>query len=98
MGDMIDQGVTPSDYFAPMKSRIAAELEVGEDSINLMDPKWMGLLERKDEKTGETRGATLYEATLSAREDPKWQSTQGAQEMAVRASSFLSGVFGRKAI
>lgn len=98
MGDMIDQGVTPSDYFAPMKSRIASELEVTEDSINLMDPKWMGLMERKDDKTGETRGATLYEATLAAREDPQWQSTQGAQEMAVRASSFLSGVFGRKAL
>jgi len=98
MADTIDQGVTPEDYFQPMRSRIAAELEVNDDRINLMDPKWMGLMEVKDDKTGETRGATLYEATLAARNDPMWSQTQNAQEMAVRASSFLKGVFGRKAI
>lgn len=97
MGDLIDQGVTPADYFAPMRDVLANELEVGADSINLMDPKYLKLLEVRDEK-GQIRGATLNEAMLSARQMPEWANTQKAQERTASMTSMLGEVFGRRGI
>jgi hypothetical protein len=94
MGDLIDQGVTPADYFAPMRDVLANELEVGADSINLMDPKYLKLLEVRDEK-GQLRGATLNEAMLSARQMPEWANTQKAQERTAGFATMLGEVFGR---
>lgn len=95
MGDLIDQGVKPSDYFAPVKNMIANTLEVTPDSIDLMDPKWIGLAEVRDPKTGQTRAATLNEAMLAARKKPEWQNTRNAQEYAAQAGQMLGNIFGR---
>lgn len=98
MGDMIDQGVTPADYFAPARDAIANELEVGSDQINMMDPKFLSMLEVRDEKSGSLRGASLNEAMLSARRLPEWAGTQKAQERTAGMASMLGEVFGRKGI
>jgi len=94
MGDEIDQGVTPSDYFAPVADTIASTLEVAPDSINLMDPKWLSLVEVRDQDSGKMRAATLNEAMLSARRQTGFVNTQGAAEMTAGLTQLLRGAFG----
>lgn len=59
----IDEGSTVEDFFAEHKRRIAAALEVNEDSIDLMDdPKWwpvLGIVSGKDERRPMTWGETM---------------------------------------
>lgn len=97
MGDLIDQGIRPADYFAPARDVLANELEVGSEDINLMDPKWLSMLEVRDEK-GQIRGATLNEAMLTARRQPEWAGTQKAQERTASMAGMLGEIFGRKGI
>lgn len=94
MGQLIDQGVKPSDYFAPTRSVIADTLEVGVEQIDMLDPTWMGLVEVADGRGG-TRAATLNEAMLAARRRPEWSQTRGAQELAAQAGQRLASIFGR---
>ena len=95
MADMLDQGVTPYDYFAPARDVIASTLEVGADTIDMMDPKWLGVLEVKDEQSGQLRAATMNEAMLAARKRPEWAGTRNAQEMTAAMVSGLANAFGR---
>lgn len=96
MGNMIDQGVKPADYFAPVRSVIADTLEVGVDQIDLLDPMWMGMIEVADGRGG-TRAATMNEAMLAARRRPEWSQTRGAQEMTAQIGQRLASIFGRAA-
>lgn len=95
LAPLIDQGIAPADYFAPARDTIAAELELGRNQVDLMDPKWMKLLEVNDPKLG-VRGATLNEARLAARRDPAWARTKNASDMAASLGSQLQAAFGRQ--
>jgi len=97
MGDQIDQGVAPADYFRPMQEIIAQELEVAPETINLMDPKWLRMVEVAGDD-GQLRGATMEEARLSARRDPSSSNTKGGREFAASAAAMLGDVFGRRPI
>ncbi len=97
MADEIDQGVTPSQYFMPVRDTIARELEMAPESVDMMNPRWMGLIETRDE-SGTTRAATLNEARLAARREPEWQATRGAGDLMSQAAAAIGNVFGRKAI
>lgn len=97
MADTIDQGITPSQYFAPVRDTIARELEMSADSIDMMDSKWLGMLEVPGED-GKPRAATLNEARMAARRQPEYAHTQGAQELASQAFSAIADVFGRRPI
>jgi hypothetical protein len=94
LSDTIDQGVTPADYFAPVRDVIARTLEVAPDSINLMDPRWLGLVEVRDRETGQMRAATLNEAMLSARGRSEFVNTQGAGEMSAGLIQMAKEAFG----
>ena len=96
MADEIDAGVAPSDYFAPVRDVLARTLEVAPESINLMDPKWLGLVEVKDDETGKMRAATLNEAMLAGRRESNWVDTQQATEMSAGLMQMLKGAFGGK--
>ena len=95
MASQIDQGVTPSDYFAPVRDMIAATLETTPEAINMMDPKWISLMEVHDERSGEMRAATLHEAMMSARQRPEWMETKNAQELTSSMMMGLADAFGR---
>jgi hypothetical protein len=97
MADMIDQGVAPADYFAPVRDTIARELELTPDAVNLMDSKWLSLVETSGED-GKPRAATLNEARLAARKDPLYAQTSSAQELATQAARAIGEVFGRSGI
>ena len=94
MGDQIDQGVAPSDYFAPVRDVIARTLEVAPESIDLMSPEWLGLVEVRDSTTGAMRAATLNEAMLAARRRTNFADTQGAQEMSAGMLQLTREAFG----
>lgn len=94
MADLIDQGITPKDYLAPVRDVIANTLEVAPESINLMSPQWMSLVERRDRESGQLRAATLNEALLSARGTNAYPDTQGAQELSAGMLSLVQEAFG----
>jgi hypothetical protein len=94
MADLIDQGVTVQDYFAPVRSTIANELEVAPDTINLLDQRYLTMMEVRDPKTGELRAATTSEAQKTARKDPRWRDTRAAGELAAGMVSLLDKAMG----
>ena len=97
MADDIDQGVTPSMYLDPIKQTIAAELEVAPDEVNLMDGEYLGMVEVPGED-GKMRAATIREAQLSARKDPRWKNTSRAQAQISRTASFIQEAMGRRSL
>lgn len=94
MSDQIDQGVTVRDYLMPIRDRIASELEMAPDEIDLMDSEWLSLVETRDDK-GQLRAATLNEAMLAARKKPQYANTQKAQQMTTSLIGQLGQIFGR---
>lgn len=95
MAPLIEQGITPSGYFGPLRDIIARELEVTPDSIDLMDPKWLGMVEVAD-ASGVTRAATMREAQLAARRDPAIVGSSTAGKMLVTAGNAISALMGRR--
>lgn len=93
MGNLIDQGVRPADYFAPVRNVIAQTLEVGADTIDLMDSKWMSLIEVND--GGTMRGATLTEAERAARRLPEFAKTARANQQMASTVRNMAVAFGR---
>lgn len=97
MESQIDQGVTPAAALAPVRDTIANELETAPSEIDMMDPKWLGMLEVPGEN-GQLRAATREEARLAARKDPRWASTGNAKELTAKAAAAIRDVFGRRPI
>ena len=97
MESQLDQGVTVKQYFSPVRDTIARELEVSAESIDMMDPKWLGMMETKD-KDGNLGPASLYEAQMAARKDPRWARTRNAQEMTTNVVGMIGDVFGLRGL
>ena len=93
MGSQIDQGVTPLDYFRPVRDVVAGTLELPTEEINLMDPKWLSLVEVR-EPDGTVRGATMHEAMMRARSRPEFVDTRQADEMTSGLSSLVARAMG----
>ena len=91
----IDQGMSVKQYFMPIANKIEQELELGSGAVDLMDSKWLSMIERRDETTGEMRAATLHEAEQLARRDPRWANTKKSQESSTNMMQMVAGVFGR---
>lgn len=98
MADEIDQGITPSMYLDPIRNQIASELEIAPEEVNLMKGDYLGMVEVRDEKSGEMRAATLREAQLAARRDPRWAQTGNAQSQVARTMQFVKDAMGRRSI
>lgn len=90
----LDQGMTVKQYFMPIANKIEQELELGMGSVDLMDSKWLSMMEKRDED-GTMRAATLHEAEQLARRDPRWANTKKAQESSTNLMQMVSSVFGR---
>lgn len=94
LGSLIDQGITPGDFFRPYRQAIATEMEVDEQSINLLtDPRWQQLLS-PIQVDGQARAMTLPEAQKMARQRPEWKSTKRARQMSAEVGTFLLDRFG----
>jgi hypothetical protein len=81
LAEMIDNGITPSDYFAEHRQAIARTLGMAPSQIDFVkDPKWMGVVEYVDSK-GVRRPMTVGESVNFARHDDRFETTdQGRQQ------------------
>jgi len=96
MAEQLDQGMTVKDYFRPTRDVIANELGVPAEEVDLMSSQYLSLVEKRDEKTGQMRAATLDEAMLAARRDPRFANTQKAKEMTTGLMDMVTNMFGRQ--
>jgi len=90
----INQGVSVRDMMLPGRDVLARELEMDAESIDLMDSKWLGMLQTADTSNGTVRAATESELTMRARKDERWASTRGASVAASRTASMMRSYFG----
>jgi len=95
MADELDQGITVKDFLEPVRQTISRELGVANESIDLMDSKWLKMVETRGED-GKMRAATLDEAMLTARRDPMFNNTQKAKEMTTSLNGTLTKMFGKR--
>jgi len=97
MAEELDQGATVKDFFAPIRDTIARELEMAPEDVDMMDPKWLSLMETTGDD-GKLRASTLNEAMLGARRKPEWQRTNRATELTANVSTMIGNLFGRSAV
>jgi len=91
--DRIQQGFDPADIASPYKSKMAALLEIDEDSIDLSDT----LLQRAMEGVGadgKPRVTPLYEFEREIRNDERWQYTDNAKATYSGMGDQLLKMFG----
>jgi len=92
MSDLIDQGITPANYFAPSKEYLAETLEMNAQDIDLVNsPRWRDMMIVNE--NGQTRSATLSELGKSARQTKEWRSTNSAKATAQQLVSRLARTF-----
>lgn len=89
----LDAGMTMADYTRPMRDTIAQELEVSADQIDLMDGKWMDMLQT-DVGGGQIRAATQAELVKRARKLPEFAGTSRAADMSASVATYLRQYLG----
>ena len=76
---LIDQGVTPADFFAEHRRVLAQELEMGVEEIDLTNhAKWGQILQVTDDQ-GKVRPMTTGETARWARSLDEWGTTEAAE-------------------
>lgn len=85
---VISKGISMQDFLAPSRDRIAKELEIEANQLDMTDPKVMSMMTVTDDK-GVTRVATDSELLRNARADSRWSSTNGARNVAASAAVML---------
>ena len=91
--ESIDAGLTVRDVLLPSRDRLASELELSAEDINLMDSKWLSMVQTTDDK-GQTRAASDSEIIMRARKQPEWASTRSAAGLASDVTQMLRNMFG----
>lgn len=91
--DRIAQGISVRDLLLPTRDRIAAELEMNPEDIDLMDDRWLGMVQTVG-SDGVTRAATDSEAIMRARKLPEFAQTQKAGDMMATYALTLRDYFG----
>lgn len=81
-GEQIDAGMTMKDIATPYQQLMSKELELPESPLGLMDPSIRSALNGLD-KDGKPAGMNLPDFQNMLRNDPRWRSTQGAQDQAM---------------
>lgn len=90
----VGQGVSVRDMLLPSRDLIARELELNPEEVDLMDTKWLGMVQTKDDKTGEIRAATDSEVVMRARQDPQWSRTRAAGATMAGVATMIREYFG----
>lgn len=81
LAKVLDEGVTPADFFSQHRSVIANTLEVAPESIDFVgDQRWWDVLSHADEN-GKVRPMTLTEAARFARGDARYAGTSQANQL-----------------
>ena len=77
--DQIGQGITVRDMMLPLRDQLASELEMAPEAIDLMDPKYLGMMQTAD-ADGTIRAATTGEIVQRARKDPRYAATTSGRQ------------------
>jgi hypothetical protein len=93
IADMLNQGFTAAQIFAPYVQQTAQLLEQAPSAINLMDPKYSQIVDYAD-PNGVTRPMTLSEAGKFIRGTDAYKGTQGAVTQAADFAEFISQKMG----
>lgn len=99
LAEGIDKGFTVDQITGNLRGALEQTLEVPQDQINWVDPKWNKLINSKDPKTGQPYMPTISDALDMVRNDPTYgyQYTQGAKDAAYGMIQNLDKIFGRTA-
>lgn len=89
----LSKGITMKDYLLPSRDAIANELEKPADSIDMMDSKWLDMMQTIDSK-GATRAATQSEITSRVRKLDEFKSTNRAKDLTSQAAMYLRQYMG----
>lgn len=89
----IERGMSPSQYFAGNVATVARTLELDENSIDLLDPRWSWITEMVD-KNGNRRAPTMGEVAQAARERPEFAGTRAYKSQEAEYAMNLSKFFG----
>jgi len=81
-GEQIDAGMTMKDIATPYQQLMSKELELPDSPLGLMDPTVRQALNGLD-KDGKPSGMNLPDFQNMLRNDPRWRTTQGAQDQAM---------------
>ena len=92
----LEAGLTPAQFFAGHRETVARILEMDANQIDLMDPRWMELIEMRDEN-GNRRAPTLGEVAQWARDRPEFAGTRTYKEQSAGYSVGLSKFLGKAA-
>ena len=95
LADQIDGGMTVKDYFRPIQNVVASELGIAQEEVDLTDSKWLKMVEKRGDD-GKVRAATMDEAMLTARRDPRFNNTAKAKEMSTNMAGMITDIFGRR--
>lgn len=90
--NLISQGVSVRDILLPARDKIAALLEISPDSVDLMDDRYLNMVQTTDEK-GQVRAATLGEVAQRARKDDRYRQTEGARRDTANVGVTLARMF-----
>lgn len=95
LGEALDRGVTPAQYGHTYAQIIGQTLEVDPDQVNLMDPKWMRMIDQVDPKTGVHHSMSLADAAEYVKSQPEFRNTRQAHEAAADLGMGLLKTLGR---
>ena len=88
----IDNGVLPADFAEPYRQVAAQTLEVGADTINMIDPKYLKALNGGEKQA--PLSLTDWEATLKSDRKYGWHKTKTARSQAYEMGAELLRSFG----
>ncbi len=91
--EQIDAGMTVKDIATPYQQLMQQELELPESPLGLMDPTIRTALNGMN-KDGKPVGMNLNDFQSSLRNDPRWGSTQGAQNKTMETGITILRDFG----
>lgn len=83
-GGALDRGFTVAQITDSYRQRIARELEIAPETIDLNQPKWQSLVVRRDPASNKLYNPSLSDAVTAVRTDDTygWDRTSGAREQA----------------
>ena len=98
MGDALDKGITPQQWFAPYTSAASQLLGVSPDSIQWSDPKWLGAVTTRGADGSVTPvNLTQFQDTLRSNAAFGWSKTQDAVSTAYSTAKQIAQTFGKVA-
>lgn len=96
LAPIIDQGVTPEQYFSPIKQAVGQTLEISPDAVDMInDPKYSKIAHFADPKTGTPRPMTISEAQTYVRGLDEWKGTRQGQQAAADMGQQILKTFGK---